>query len=181
MTVSEKINFQSNILRSVFHGFRNSFKFHGKASRSEFATFYLGAFILSSTAIMCVAFISILNTLERDVEDTLFFISFGFVLLSYMASFSLVIRRLNDMDRSPFYVIPYFLPSIAWITVIILMFFDSRENPLTGSKPNHYLLLFPMDLMLFFTPVVTWILIESCQYMFALDRPLELRSQYSVF
>ena len=103
---------------AIGSGFKNCFKFTGRASRSEFWWFYLffvltlvggGLLIAVLGGILTAASGS--STTAANISGSIMFGFFGLYLLAmFFPMLSLICRRLHDSDKSAFLVFLYLIP-----------------------------------------------------------------------
>jgi uncharacterized membrane protein YhaH (DUF805 family) len=93
--------------------------FEGKANRETFWMFVLCNIIIS-------IIISILGSIIGT--STAMVISSIFSLAVLIPTIALMVRRLNDIDKSPLWLLIIFVPFIGWIWLIVLLATDSKTN-----------------------------------------------------
>ena len=100
---------------AIKSGFKNYFKFTGRASRSEFWLFYL-FFVLSFSAAWILT-LTVASSLSANISDSNSAVGaaiFGVLALIFLAMvfpvFSLMFRRLHDSDKSAWFVLLYLIP-----------------------------------------------------------------------
>ena len=126
--------------------FFNSFKFNGRARRSEFWNF---ALLFSVYIIIFVLLINIFiarkahkndKKFKPDKSFIIFFIS-GFIIEAFLFSIIILgaIRRLHDTGRSGFYGLLFFVP-FGLILLIKYLAEDSlKESNKFGGSPKYYI------------------------------------------
>lgn len=131
---------------AIKSGFRNIFKYNGRASRSEFWWFQLFS-VLSFVGIMLVDTViagfsgnsgssGTSGSDNLNIVAAIFAIVFGLVFFVYfialfLATLSLIVRRLHDSDKSGWFILLSFIP---FGGIVLLVFYC-----LPGTAgPNQY-------------------------------------------
>ena len=132
---------------AINSGFRNMFKFTGRASRTEFWYFILFYAIVFYTLGIVVSFLIPFVMLKTQhpitPESALMIVSFiAFILIIPLVS--ITVRRLHDSERKGAWVLSYLLPMIiAMVSVIYSMFHLSlgertETETATSFNPAEY-------------------------------------------
>ena len=132
---------------AINSGFRNMFKFTGRASRTEFWYFILFYTLVFYTLGIVVSFLIPFVMLKTQhpitPESALMIVSFiAFILIIPLVS--ITVRRLHDSERKGAWVLSYLLPMIiAMISVIYSMFHLSlgertETETATSFNPAEY-------------------------------------------
>ncbi len=113
-----------NFGAAIASGFRNCFKFTGRASRSEFWWFYL-FFVLAVMACGIVTTVvgGILGNAAHDsnaVANIIVGLLALFFLVLFVPVFSLMCRRLHDSEKSAWLVLLYLVP---FGGIVLLVFY----------------------------------------------------------
>ena len=115
--------------------------FEGRARRAEYGWFFLMnavvGFILFLPSIIALVMMS-------DSEDppALFFAGFGlvvlFMLVSFIPSLAVAVRRWHDVGQSGWFVLFRFIPVVGWLVHLFELLADSKEQPNQwGSSPKY--------------------------------------------
>ena len=114
-----------NFIESIQSGFKNSFVFKGRASRSEYNYWTLFSFVLSILLLM--------------IDEILL----GLMFIIFIPSLSLAVRRLHDVDRKGWHLLWYFTYILIPFIIIYLMVKKGTigensygEDPLKEKSPN---------------------------------------------
>ena len=114
-----------NFIKSIQSGFKNSFVFKGRASRSEYNYWTLFSFVLSILLLM--------------IDEILV----GLMFIIFIPSLSLAVRRLHDVDRKGWHLLWYFTYILIPFIIIYLMVkkgTDGKnsygEDPLKNTNAN---------------------------------------------
>ena len=132
---------------AINSGFRNMFKFTGRASRTEFWYFILFYTLVFYTLGIVVSFLIPFVMLKTQhpitPESALMIVSFiAFILIIPLVS--ITVRRLHDSERKGAWVLSYLLPMIiAMVSVIYSMFHLSlgertETETATSFNPAEY-------------------------------------------
>ena len=132
---------------AIKSGFRNMFKFTGRASRTEFWYFILFYTLVFYTLGIVVSFLIPFVMLKTQhpitPESALMIVSFiAFILIIPLVS--ITVRRLHDSERKGAWVLSYLLPMIiAMVSVIYSMFHLSlgertETETATSFNPAEY-------------------------------------------
>lgn len=122
---------------AIKSGFKNSFKYEGRASRSEFWWFYLfsilaliGLFVLGAIVIGVTSNGSSQggSSVAGGIFGMLFILYF---IATFFPTLSLIVRRLHDSDKSGWFILLAFVP---FGGIVLLVFYC-----LAGTiGPNRY-------------------------------------------
>ena len=112
---------------AIKSGFRNMFKFTGRASRTEFWYFILFYAIVFYTLGIVVSFLTPFVMLKAKIPVTpqasLMIVGFiAFILIIPLVS--ITVRRLHDSERKGAWVLAYLLPMIIAIIVVTFSMFN---------------------------------------------------------
>ena len=132
---------------AINSGFRNMFKFTGRASRTEFWYFILFYTLVFYTLGIVVSFLIpfVMLKIQHPItlESALMIVSFiAFILIIPLVS--ITVRRLHDSERKGAWVLSYLLPMIiAMVSVIYSMFHLSlgertETETATSFNPAEY-------------------------------------------
>ena len=132
---------------AINSGFRNMFKFTGRASRTEFWYFILFYTLVFYTLGIVVSYLIPFVMLKTQhpitLESALMIVSFiAFILIIPLVS--ITVRRLHDSERKGAWVLSYLLPMIiAMVSVIYSMFHLSlgertETETATSFNPAEY-------------------------------------------
>ncbi len=131
---------------AIKSGFKNCFKFTGRASRSEYWFFYL-FFVLSLMAVLMVSMLlggllrgaapeSTANDTGAAIMASVFAIA---MLLYFLAMFfpilSLIVRRLHDSDKSAWFILLYFVPFGGIVMFVFFCLPGTRGPNQFGEDP----------------------------------------------
>lgn len=105
-----------NFIDSVSTCIKKSFKFSGRASRSEYWNFYLFQVIL---VLIPSIFPELLNK-DIEKENILFYLIGLIILLLIPPYISVLVRRLHDTNRSGWWALIQFIPLLGALIIIIL-------------------------------------------------------------
>ncbi len=118
-----------DFVAAIKSGFRNIFKYNGRASRSEFWWFQLFS-ALSFVGVMVVDAViaGLSGNSSRDhpnIVAGIFAIIFGLAFFVYfialfLAILSLIVRRLHDSDKSGWFILLSFIP---FGGIVLLVFY----------------------------------------------------------
>ena len=90
-----------NILLSIISSFKKSFTLSGRTNRKEFIIFYSLFFIYSN----------LLLFLDKHYERDLLLLLMGNIILLFIPPlFSLIVRRLHDLNTSAWWLLITFIP-----------------------------------------------------------------------
>ncbi|MCL2581749.1 MAG: DUF805 domain-containing protein [Streptosporangiales bacterium] len=98
-------------------GFKNVLTFNGRASRSAFWWFFLGAFIIDLIG-------AIIGTAAHATA-----IQYIIEILVVLATLAVAVRRLHDSGKSGFWWLIGLIPIIGTITLIVFYCQDSTPGP----------------------------------------------------
>jgi uncharacterized membrane protein YhaH (DUF805 family) len=116
-----------NFFEAVVSGFRNSFNFSGRASRSEFWFFALFCYLVMTGSGGVVEFLSPVASellVSRDTRAVLGLVSF-FILVAFLVpAIAIAVRRLHDLDRTGW----SFLIKLTIIGIIWLLFWYCKKG-----------------------------------------------------
>lgn len=120
---TKKITFSE----AIKSGFRNMFKFTGRASRTEFWYFILFYAIVFYTLGIVISFLTPFVMLKAKIPVTpqasLMIVGFvAFILIIPLVS--ITVRRLHDSERKGAWVLAYLLPMIIAIIVVTFSMFN---------------------------------------------------------
>lgn len=131
---------------AIRSGFRNMFKFTGRASRTEFWYFILFYAIVFYTLGIVLSFLTPFVMLKAKIPVTpqasLMIVAFiAFILIIPLVS--ITVRRLHDSERKGAWVLAYLLPMIiAVVSMIYSMFHFNVETKetetVTSFNPEEY-------------------------------------------
>lgn len=118
----------SNIITSVVFTFKNSFKIKERSSRREFAIFYFLFFIYTNLLIF----------LDIYYERGWFLLLLGNLLFLFIpALFSLIMRRLHDLNTSAWWLLIVFVP-FGVLLFFVLPFKKGTDGPNKYGPPPEY-------------------------------------------
>jgi len=105
-----------NIFEWYGEAFTKYADFTGRASRSEYWSFFLVNIIISLIA----------YTVDLSLEIAIFSVLYSLICL--LPSLSLLVRRLHDTNNSGFLSLIAFIPLVGSIALLILLLQDSQEG-----------------------------------------------------
>lgn len=116
-----------NFIESVKSGYMNMFDFRGRACRSEYWWFqiFLPILVLPLFSTDVTYGTGILGGLINEIFYTYLLI----LLVSFIASFSLTVRRLHDLDSSGWWYLVVMIPFLGPLYLICLMFLKGTDGP----------------------------------------------------
>jgi len=143
LTYKNKKNYKSfwseNLLIKEY--WLRSFDFTGKTRRLDFWLAYFQAFILYmliGIPALFYAIFSIYNSKDpistaSEFNNIISFLSWSLIIISFVPSLSIQIRRLNDIGKEPGWVLLSFIP---FISLILLFWYvkPSQNFKLTAKK-----------------------------------------------
>lgn len=131
---------------AINSGFRNMFKFTGRASRTEFWYFILFYAIVFYTLGIVLSFLTPFVMLKAKIPVTpqasLMIVGFiAFILIIPLVS--ITVRRLHDSERKGAWVLAYLLPMIIAVNTMIYSMFhfnvETKETEtVTSFNPEEY-------------------------------------------
>lgn len=107
--------------------------FSGRASRSEF--WYFQLFVIIYILLYFFLFALFLRTLEPIIDVTGIFIFFIPWILIYVPFYAVAVRRLHDINKSGWWLIPIHISSIFLIGSIWFIIWACKESV---DRDNYY-------------------------------------------
>jgi len=101
--------------------FRKAFDFQGRANRMQYWMFVLVVFIVSSILILGWEYGG------QNLGPILGFVYAIWILVLFIPSLSIMVRRLHDTGRSGWWVLISFLPIIGGIWLLILLVLPTKN------------------------------------------------------
>ena len=105
-------------MRAIIDVYRKFFEIKGRANRSQYIAFYAFTIIVS-VALWFLAFFN--NANGNGLEEPNLFLVWLWVLINIIPMTTLSIRRLHDMNKSGWWVLPFFVPYLGKIVFFILL------------------------------------------------------------
>ncbi len=111
---------------AIKSGFKNTFNYNGRASRSEFWWFYLFTILLViAVFVLGGAIAGTMGGSDRSDTSNIIGAVIGILFLLYFLAIffptlSLIIRRLHDSDKSGFFLLLAFIP---FGGIVLLVFY----------------------------------------------------------
>lgn len=107
-----------------------NFSFEGRLNRQPYIIGYLTISIISG----------IITYLTKDSTSTLITIFAGIIgILLFIATLSLIIRRLHDLDKSGWLALVLLIPFIGFLFTLYLWFAKGTDGPNSyGADPLQY-------------------------------------------
>ncbi len=105
---------------------KSLFGFTGRLNRKAFLLRWLVVLIFLP---MCVFLITFLNKQLGVSEDFLLLLLAIVIILSVVASISLEVKRLHDLDRSGWFVLINLVPFISFIFTLYLIIYRGTVGP----------------------------------------------------
>lgn len=123
-----------DFVSAIKSGFKNTFKYQGRASRSEFWWFYLFT-ILTLIALFVLGGVIASLTNSNGGQSTSNVMSgvFGLLFLLYfigifLPTLSLIVRRLHDSDKSGWFLLLAFVP-FGGIVLLVFYCLPGTQGP----------------------------------------------------
>jgi uncharacterized membrane protein YhaH (DUF805 family) len=121
------------------NAFKKYFEFSGRARRKEFWMFLLFHYIFIFLTVFLV--FSLTGDLYESDETNYVFVTIicTYLLLSFIPSLAITVRRLHDSGKSGWWLLLNLIPYIGWFVILIFTCFDSNpgENK-WGPNPKKF-------------------------------------------
>lgn len=119
-------------MKYYIHVLKNYANFKGRSRRKEYWMFGLFHYLIS----LLMVFLD--NILGIDLDGVGYGpLSIGYLLLMFVPSLSVLVRRLHDVGKSGWWMLILFVPIIGGIWLFILLVTDSKlEENEYGQNPK---------------------------------------------
>lgn len=110
------------------NAFKKYFEFSGRARRKEFWMFLLFHYIFIFLIVFLVFWLT--GDLHESDETNYVFATIicTYLLLSFIPSLAITVRRLHDSGKSGWWLLLNLIPYIGWFVILIFTCFDSNQG-----------------------------------------------------
>lgn len=124
-------------LRAVVSAYANLLNFGGRATRAEYWYYYLFIVLLSIAAgVVAVFAMTPERLLAFEAQMTRPAFAIGSFLAFTLPGWSLLIRRLHDIDRSGFWWLIAFVPVIGALVLLVFMVLPGTDGANRFGPPS---------------------------------------------
>ena len=136
---------------AYFRAYKKYFKIKGRSTKSEFWLFYLINSIFMILLYFAFDYLIRNDILKIKTKYALLYKDFrfefymipaiillAFLVLTFIPSFTVFIRRLHDSERTGWFILLLFVPVIGWLWIISLLFADGTfGSNAFGNDPRN--------------------------------------------